>query len=183
MAAEQAQCGGERKKKKKNRQGNKTKTKAECTRSPSHSERSGILRNVSLTAGMIWWYMCNTSRQCMEKEESFRRSQCSNIRVSLNEWTLGPVHIWTWPTCFSWPLILSHCLCKTTTTVRTTWTEKCHNTHKEKRLEPVLVQPWMKVSTVQSTKPAASYPLYLTTHVTSHMYETCFFLPAIQNIR
>lgn len=100
----------------------------ECrnTNLPSLSDRSGTRRNVSLMAGMTWSYMCRTSRQCSEKDESFNSSQCSNIKASRSTCNPGLVQLRLPAVWLPLPFVFSHCLCKTTTTVRTTWgAKKC----------------------------------------------------------
>ncbi len=95
----------------------------ECrnTNPPSLSDRSGTRRNVSLMAGMTWSYMCRTSRQCSEKDESFNSSQCSNIKASRSTCNPGLVQLRLPAVWLPLPFVFSHCLCKTTTTVRTNW--------------------------------------------------------------
>lgn len=95
--------------------------------SPSLSVRSGISLNVSLMAGMTWSYMCRTSRQCSENDESFSSSQWRNMRASRNTWTPEPDQVRLRDVWLSLPLVFSHCLCNSTTTVRTSWEVTAEN--------------------------------------------------------
>lgn len=95
--------------------------------SPSLSVRLGTRRKVSRMAGIICSYMCSTSRQWSEKLVSFCSSQYRNTSASLSRVTPGPSQFFRWLRHHSAPCILSHCLCNSITSVRTT----CTHMHME----------------------------------------------------